>query len=87
MFSGQQLENPLLLLGQYSDDELEEDSNERPNNGTMENSSPGKDDMVIKGFDCVCSIPIKPRSLYIYYALKEVFYWDVNFLTNIYEDM
>ncbi|XP_015880716.3 uncharacterized protein LOC107416703 isoform X1 [Ziziphus jujuba] len=45
--SGLQPENPLLLLGQYSDDELEEDSNERPNNGAMENSSPANDENVM----------------------------------------
>lgn len=49
LFSGQQPENPLLLLGQYSDDELEDSSNERPSNGTVENSSPANDDKVIKG--------------------------------------
>lgn len=31
MFSGQQSQNPLLLLGQYSDDEADERSNKGPN--------------------------------------------------------
>ncbi|KAF3453268.1 hypothetical protein FNV43_RR03708 [Rhamnella rubrinervis] len=44
--SGPQPENPLLLLGQYSDDELEDNSNERPSHRTVENSSPGNDDKV-----------------------------------------
>lgn len=29
-FSGQKQENPLLLLGQYSDDELDEETSKRP---------------------------------------------------------
>ncbi|EEF29864.1 conserved hypothetical protein [Ricinus communis] len=37
--SGQQLQNPLLLLGQYSDEELFEESNERLNHADAENSS------------------------------------------------
>lgn len=47
MSSGQQPQNPLLLLGQYSDDELDEDSNKELNQGTIESSSPN--DEVING--------------------------------------
>lgn len=37
--SGQQQQNPLLLLGQYSDDEIDEESNERLKQTVAENSS------------------------------------------------
>ena len=53
MSLGQQPENPLLLLGQYSDDELEDDLEEKLDNATVENSLVGKNDEVIKGFDQV----------------------------------
>ncbi|KAF2298109.1 hypothetical protein GH714_014891 [Hevea brasiliensis] len=36
--SGQQPQNPLLLLGQYSDDELDEESSKKPNSAVEENS-------------------------------------------------
>ncbi|KAM1099101.1 hypothetical protein TB2_005623 [Malus domestica] len=42
--SGQKPQNPLLLLGQYSDDELDDDSNH--SNASVENSSPDKNDEV-----------------------------------------
>ncbi|KAL5548753.1 hypothetical protein UlMin_003984 [Ulmus minor] len=42
--SGQQVENPLLLLGQYSDDELEDGSNEKHDNVTEETSTPSNKD-------------------------------------------
>ena len=46
--SGQQPENPLLLLGQYSDDELEEDSDKKLDNGSAaETSSPSNKEEVI----------------------------------------
>ena len=53
MSLGQQPGNPLLLLGQYSDDELEDDLEEKLDNATVENSLVGKNDEVIKGFDQV----------------------------------
>lgn len=45
MSSGQQPQNPLLLLGQYSDDELDEESNKEHNHATVESSSP-KDEVI-----------------------------------------
>ncbi|KAM1494411.1 hypothetical protein EV2_029776 [Malus domestica] len=42
--SGQNLQNPLLLLGQYSDDDLDDDSNH--SDVSAENSSPDKSDEV-----------------------------------------
>ncbi|EXB97662.1 Formin-binding protein 4 [Morus notabilis] len=42
--SGQKPENPLLLLGQYSDDELEDDSEKALDNAAVESSSPGNND-------------------------------------------
>ncbi|XP_065861588.1 uncharacterized protein [Euphorbia lathyris] len=44
--SGQQTQNPLLLLGQYSDDELEEESNRSPSNAIAENSPSDHNDQV-----------------------------------------
>lgn len=46
MSADQKPQNPLLLLGQYSDDELDDDSNH--SNASVENSSPDKNDEVIK---------------------------------------
>ncbi|CAL8998654.1 unnamed protein product [Prunus brigantina] len=42
--SGQQPQNPLLLLGQYSDDELDDDSNQVLSNAAVGNSSPENND-------------------------------------------
>ena len=48
MVSDQRQENPLLLLGQYSDDELEEETSKRPK---LDGSSPEVlDDEVSTGF-------------------------------------
>lgn len=48
MSAGQQPENPLLLLGQYSDEELDDGSNKTLSDATAENSSPQNNDEVIK---------------------------------------
>lgn len=56
--SGQKPENPLLLLGQYSDDELEDDSEKALDNAAAESSSPGNKDEVINEFDYLGIIPI-----------------------------
>ncbi|KAL6975152.1 hypothetical protein U1Q18_023946 [Sarracenia purpurea var. burkii] len=44
--SGKQLENPLLLLGQYSDDELDEESSKRLDHPTPENCTSDDDEQV-----------------------------------------
>ncbi|KAL9441861.1 hypothetical protein AB3S75_020374 [Citrus x aurantiifolia] len=44
--SGQQQQNPLLLLGQYSDDEIDEESNERLKQTVAENSSADNENLV-----------------------------------------
>ncbi|KAM5582733.1 hypothetical protein ABKV19_002923 [Rosa sericea] len=44
--SGQQPENPLLLLGQYSDEELDDGSNKTLSDAAVENSSPQNNDEV-----------------------------------------
>lgn len=46
LFSGQQPENPLLLLEQYSDDELDEESSKSLNNAIVENFLADLDDQV-----------------------------------------
>lgn len=46
LFSGQKTENPLLLLGQYSDDEVEEDSKERADDATADSSVANKNQQV-----------------------------------------
>lgn len=46
LFSGQKTVNPLLLLGQYSDDEVEEDSGERADDATADSSLPNKTEKV-----------------------------------------
>lgn len=48
-FSGKQSENPLLLLGQYSDDELDEESSRRLDHVTAEKSTAEDDDEQVKG--------------------------------------
>lgn len=62
MRAGQQPQNPLLLLGQYSDDELDDDSNQVLSNAAVGNSSPENNDEVIKGIlyflPCPMSLPI-----------------------------
>lgn len=45
--SGKQPENPLLLLGQYSDDELDEESSKRLDHTTEENSIVDNNEQVI----------------------------------------
>ncbi|KAL1204873.1 hypothetical protein V5N11_017473 [Cardamine amara subsp. amara] len=45
--SGQKSENPLLLLGQYSDDEVEEDSKERADDATADSSLANKNEQVV----------------------------------------
>ncbi|CAK9148893.1 unnamed protein product [Ilex paraguariensis] len=52
--SGQQPENPLLLLGQYSDDELDEESTKGLDHAIVENSSADLDDQakVAVGKEC-----------------------------------
>ena len=47
MSSGQQPPNPLLLLGQYSDDELDDESDKRLEHGTLDGSISDHDDQVI----------------------------------------
>ncbi|KAL7217717.1 hypothetical protein ACSBR2_011035 [Camellia fascicularis] len=47
--SGKQSENPLLLLGQYSDDELDEESSKRLDHVTAEKSTAEDDDEQVKG--------------------------------------
>ncbi|KAF5949611.1 hypothetical protein HYC85_011604 [Camellia sinensis] len=47
--SGKQSENPLLLLGQYSDDELDEESSKRLDDVTAEKSTAEDDDEQVKG--------------------------------------
>lgn len=44
--SGKQPENPLMLLGQYSDDEVDEESSEGLNRAASEDSSLDHDDQV-----------------------------------------
>ncbi|WCJ27634.1 WW domain-containing protein [Euphorbia peplus] len=44
--SGQPTQNPLLLLGQYSDDDLDEESNRSPSHATAENSPSDHRDQV-----------------------------------------
>ncbi|KAK9941155.1 hypothetical protein M0R45_017777 [Rubus argutus] len=44
--SGRQPENPLLLLGQYSDEELDDGSNKTLSDAAVENSSPQNNDEV-----------------------------------------
>lgn len=51
LFSGQRPDNPLLLLGQYSDDELEDDLDGKLDNSTAENSVVEHNDEVINTFD------------------------------------
>ncbi|KAF5946585.1 hypothetical protein HYC85_016813 [Camellia sinensis] len=48
-FSGKQSENPLLLLGKYSDDELDEESSKRLDHVTAEKSTAEDDDEQVKG--------------------------------------
>ncbi|KAM7250698.1 hypothetical protein ACFE04_022581 [Oxalis oulophora] len=45
----QRAENPLLLLGQYSDDEMDEESSKTPNHATKENTLPNHDGQVMVG--------------------------------------
>lgn len=47
VFSGQKQENPLLLLGQYSDDELDEEASKQPKPAVEESSSVNMDGQVI----------------------------------------
>lgn len=47
MSSGQQPPNPLLLLGQYSDDEVDEESDKRLERGILDGSVSDHDDKVI----------------------------------------
>lgn len=47
MSAGQRPENPLLLLGQYSDEELDDVSNKAHSDAAVENSSPQNNDEVI----------------------------------------
>lgn len=46
LFSGQKTQNPLLLLGQYSDDEVEEDSDQRADDATADSSIANKNEQV-----------------------------------------
>lgn len=61
--AGQQSDNPLLLLGQYSDDELEDDSAKKLDNAATENSSPGNKDEVINGFDYHAAVLLRKTTL------------------------
>lgn len=56
MRAGQQPQNPLLLLGQYSDDELDDDSNQVLSNAAVGNSSPENNDEVIKWISLLSSM-------------------------------
>lgn len=44
--SGQQPENPLTLLGQYSDDELDEEANQHTDHTSADNSPADYNDQV-----------------------------------------
>ncbi|KAG2317883.1 hypothetical protein Bca52824_021005 [Brassica carinata] len=44
--SGKKTENPLLLLGQYSDEEVEEDSNDKADDATADSSLTNKNEQV-----------------------------------------
>lgn len=46
LFSGKKTENPLLLLGQYSDEEVEEDSNDKADDATADSSLTNKNEQV-----------------------------------------
>jgi len=46
LFSGQKTENPLLLLGQYSDDEVEEDSDKKADDTSADSSLANKNEQV-----------------------------------------
>ncbi|KAG1363779.1 histone acetyltransferase KAT6A [Cocos nucifera] len=49
--SGQKQENPLLLLGQYSDDELDEEASKQPKHAVEESSSVNMDGQVQESAD------------------------------------
>uniref|UniRef100_A0A2P2KCJ2 Uncharacterized protein n=1 Tax=Rhizophora mucronata TaxID=61149 RepID=A0A2P2KCJ2_RHIMU len=55
--SGQQPQNPLLLLGQYSDDEVDEESNKIQNHTVTENSPADLNDQVTCWFCNYLSFP------------------------------
>lgn len=46
LFSGQKTGNPLLLLGQYSDDEVEEDSDKKADDASADSSLTNKNEQV-----------------------------------------
>uniref|UniRef100_A0A2P2KCJ0 Uncharacterized protein LOC105135610 isoform X2 n=1 Tax=Rhizophora mucronata TaxID=61149 RepID=A0A2P2KCJ0_RHIMU len=54
---GQQPQNPLLLLGQYSDDEVDEESNKIQNHTVTENSPADLNDQVTCWFCNYLSFP------------------------------
>lgn len=56
--SGHKVDNSLLLLGQYSDDELEEGSKKRVTSAVMESSSADHNDQVVYSLHSFCSLQL-----------------------------